>query len=206
MSASAGSGLSRETIVLASNSFSRKAMLDATGVAYEVVPADVDERALEAEMEGAEPAEIAQALAAAKAAAVSKDNPSKLVLGSDSLVDVDGHRFDKPTSLENAAEHLRAFSGKVMTLHSAAALAREGQIVWVGSDFARLKVHELSDNFIEAYLDAEWPHVAGCVGVFRIEAAGPHLFDSITGDQFTVLGMPLLQVLAALRGEGALLA
>ena len=193
--------LAGEGIVLASNSASRKAMLEAAGVAFEARSADIDERGLEAEMEDADPAEIAQALAAAKAAAVED---ARLVLGSDSLVEVDGRRFDKPASREQAAEHLRFFSGKVMTLHSAAALAKDGQIVWVGSDFARLRVRELSDEFIEAYLDAEWPEVSYCVGVFRIEGPGVQLFESIMGDQFTVLGMPLLQVLAALREEGAL--
>ena len=197
------SGISGSGIVLASNSASRKAMLEAAGVAFTAQAADVDERALEAEMEGAEPAEIAQALAAAKAAAVTADG---LVLGSDSLVEVDGRRFDKPQSREQAAKHLRFFSGKVMTLHSAAALARERQIAWVGSDFARLRVRELSEDFIEAYLDAEWPAVSYCVGVFRIEGPGVQLFESIMGDQFTVLGMPLLQVLNALREEGVLTA
>ncbi|AXK41382.1 Maf family protein [Erythrobacter aureus] len=196
----AGSGL-----ILASNSASRKAMLEAAGIAFTAKGADVDERALESEMDGAEPGEIAQALAAAKAAAVSNGQPDALVLGSDSLVEVDGRRFDKPSSRENAAEHLRFFSGKIMTLHSAAALARDGQILWVGSDFARLRVRDLSDDFIAAYLDAEWPAVSYCVGVFRIEGPGVQLFDSIMGDQFTVLGMPLLQVLDALRGQGALL-
>lgn len=193
--------LSGGGVVLASNSASRKAMLEAAGVAFEARSADVDERALEAEMDGAEPAEVAQALAAAKAAAIADQ---RIVLGSDSLVEVDGRRFDKPASREQAAEHLRFFSGKVMTLHSAAALARDGQIVWVGSDFARLRVRELSEEFIEAYLDAEWPEVSYCVGVFRIEGPGVQLFDSIMGDQFTVLGMPLLQVLDALREEGVL--
>ena len=192
-------------LILASNSASRKAMLEAAGIAFTAKGADVDERALESEMDGAEPGEIAQALAAAKAAAVSNGQHDALVLGSDSLVEVDGRRFDKPSSRENAAEHLRFFSGKIMTLHSAAALARDGQILWVGSDFARLRVRDLSDDFIAAYLDAEWPTVSYCVGVFRIEGPGVQLFDSIMGDQLTVLGMPLLQVLDALRGQGALL-
>ena len=194
-------GIAGSGIVLASNSASRKAMLEAAGVAFTAQAANIDERALEAEMDGAEPAEIAQALAAAKAAAVAADG---LVLGSDSLVEVDGRRFDKPQSREQAAEHLRFFSDKVMTLHSAAALARGGQIVWVGSEFARLRVRELSEDFIQAYLDAEWPAVSYCVGVFRIEGPGVQLFESIVGDQFTVLGMPLLQVLDALREEGVL--
>ena len=196
-------GFSREKIVLASNSSSRKAMLKAAGVDFEARPADVDERALEAEMEGADPAEIAQALAAAKAAAVPTGG---LVLGSDSLVEVEGRRFDKPASREEAGDHLRFFSGRTMTLHSAAALARDGRIVWIGGDFARLRVRALSEDFIAAYCDVEWPAVSHCVGVFRIEGPGPQLFESVIGDQFTVLGMPLLQVLAALREQGALLA
>lgn len=196
---------SLEPILLASGSASRKAMLTTAGVEFEAIPADVDERGLEAEMEGAEAGEVAQALAAAKAAAVSARHPGRLVLGGDSLVEADGRRFGKPASREQAAGHLRFFAGKTMTLHSAAALARDGRIVWVGGDFSRLRVRELSDQFIAAYLKAEWPEVAQCVGVFRIEAAGAQLFETVAGDQFTVLGMPLLQVLAALRDEGALL-
>lgn len=193
-------------ILLASTSASRKAMLEAAGIGFEAVGADIDERALEAEMGGAEPAEITQALAAAKAAQVSARYPGALVLGSDSLVEVLGKRFDKPVSRTDAAEHLRAFSGNTLTLHSAAALARGGQIVWVGSDFARLHVRELSEEFIAAYLDAEWPAVSFCVGVFRIEGPGVQLFEGVAGDHFTILGMPLLQVLEALRDKGALLA
>tara|TARA_R100001126_G_C4849889_1_gene161386 strand:- start:338 stop:883 length:546 start_codon:yes stop_codon:yes gene_type:complete len=180
-------------------------MLEAAGVSVESVGADVDERALEAEMAEASPEEIAQALAAAKASAVSAARPGALVLGGDSLVVVDGRRFDKPGSRDEAAEHLRFFSGKALHLHSAAALARDGRIVWLGTDAAALHVRELSDAFIDAYLDAEWPAVGQTVGVFRIEAMGVQLFDRIYGDHFTILGMPLLQVLDALRDEGELL-
>lgn len=198
--------LSLEPIVLASASASRRAMLDAAGLRFDAIPAAIDERSLEAEMADVEAGEIAQALAAAKAAAVSEKHPGRWVLGSDSLVEVAGQRFDKPASREDAARHLRVFSGQVMTLYSAAALARDGRIDWVEDDFARLAVRELSDDFIAAYLDAEWPAVAGCVGVFRIEGPGVQIFERISGDQFTVLGMPLLPVLAALRDRGVLMA
>lgn len=193
-------------IVLASASASRRTMLAAAGVEHDVVPAAIDERAIEAEMANSDPGEIAQALAAAKAAAVSAASPGEWVLGSDSLVEIDGQRFDKPVSREEAADHLRRFSGGVMTLHSAAALAKDGRIDWVEGDFARLKVRELSEDFIAAYLDVEWPAIAGCVGAFRIEGLGPQLFERIAGDQFTVLGMPLLPALGALRERGVLLA
>ena len=198
--------LVRQSIILASASASRRAMLEAAGVAFEAVPAAIDERAIEAAMADNDPDEIAQALAAAKAAAVSTRRPGEWVLGSDSLVEVAGQRFDKPASREDAAVHLRAFSGQTMTLHSAAALAKDGRIDWVEGDFARLAVRELSDEFIAAYLDTEWPAVSGCVGVFRIEGPGVHLFQQVIGDQFTVLGMPFMPVLAALRERGVLLA
>ena len=191
-------------IVLASNSASRKAMLDAAGVAFEAVPADIDEREIEAKLQGQPPEDIARNLSCAKALAVSAAGEERLVLGSDSLVSVEGRRFDKPQSREQAIDHLRFFSGRLMELHSAAAIARQGEIVWDHADVAQLQVRKLSDNFIAEYLDAEWPEVSRCVGVFRIEAMGVQLFERIEGDRFTVLGMPLLPVLAALRDFGEL--
>ena len=192
------------TLVLASGSASRRAMLDAAGVAYRAEPAQLDERALEGSLRGAPAAEIALALARAKALAVSLAHPGALVLGSDSLVTIAGRRFDKPASRADAVEHLRHFSGQAMQLHSAAALVQDGTLLWQHGEAAVLQVRALSDAFIEQYLDAEWPAVAGCVGVFRIEALGAQLFDSIEGSHFTVLGMPLLAVLGALRQYGAL--
>lgn len=191
-------------IVLASQSASRKAMLEAAGVDFIAAAAPVDERALEEQLAGASADRIARELAKAKALAASPAQPGRLVLGSDSLVVVGGRRFDKPASREDAAGHLRFFSGKTMELHSAAALARDGEILWCGGDVARLKVRGLSEAFIADYLAHEWPAVSCCVGVFRIEARGPQLFEAIEGDHFTVLGMPLLKVLAALRDCGEL--
>lgn len=193
------------SLILASKSASRRAMLDAAGVGYESIPADVDERGLEAGLVGAAPEAVAVALAEAKALAVSLAHPGRLVLGSDSLIEVEGRRFDKPASRENAAEHLQFFSGKVMRLHSAAALERDGALVWRHGALAKLHVRGLSDSFIHSYLDREWPAVAGCVGVFRIEDRGVQLFEAIEGDHFTVLGMPLLAVLGALREQGELI-
>lgn len=193
-------------LILASKSASRRAMLDAAGVNYEAVPADVDERAIEESLQGAAPAEIAEALSVAKAAEVAKAHPGALVLGSDSLVVAGGKRFDKPKSREDAAGHLAFFSGKVIELHSAAALVRDGGCEWSHQSLARLNVRELSPEFIEHYLEAEWPEIGYTVGCFRIEAMGVQLFDSIEGDQFTVLGMPLLAVLGALREQGVLIA
>ncbi len=191
-------------LVLASQSASRKAMLEAAGVAFTAVPASLDERALEATLAGETPAVIVLALAEAKAVAVSATQGAALVLGSDSIVAVGGRRFNKPRNRIEAAEHLRYFSGREMHLHSAGALARGGATVWRRGDCAVLQVRDLSEDFIASYLDAEWPAVAGCVGVFRIEDRGVQLFESIQGNHFTVLGMPLLPVLAALREHGEL--
>ena len=195
-----GSGM----IVLASKSESRRAMLEAAGVAFEAIPADVDERAMEASLIGSSPAEVALALAEMKALAVCADRPGRLVLGSDSLVVCDGRRFDKPASRDQAAEHLRQFSGRTMHLHSAAVLARDGAVLRSAGEVAALHVAELSEEFIADYLEHEWPQVAGCVGVFRIEGRGVRLFRAVEGDHFTILGMPLLRVLGFLRELGAL--
>ena len=192
------------TMILASNSASRKAMLEAAGVAFVAEPAAVDERSLEAGLGAVPPATVALALAEAKARDVSTRHPGALVLGSDSLVEVAGRRFDKPASRDDAAEHLRFFSGKTMQLHSAAALVRDGRAVWHHTECASLTVRALSEPFIADYLDYEWPEVGHCVGVFRIEGRGVHLFETIDGSHFTVLGMPLLAVLAALRACGEL--
>ncbi len=191
-------------LILASKSASRRAMLDAAGVAHVAIPAALDERALEAGLEGAGAPQVAAALACAKALAVSAAHPGRLVLGSDSLVVCGGRRFDKPADRAEAAAHLRHFSGRTMELHSAAALARDDAVLWQAARVAQLKVRDLSDAFIAGYLDEEWPAVAGCVGVFRIEGPGVQLFGAIEGDHFTVLGMPLLAVLGALRDLGEL--
>jgi septum formation protein len=183
--------------VVASKSASRRTMLGAAGVEFEVRPAAIDERELEDELEDADPATVALVLAEAKA--LSVDGRGQPVLGSDSVVSVDGRRFNKPASRAQAAEHLRFFSGRTMDLHSAAAIAVGGHLRWSYVSRAELQVRELSDDFIERYLVAEWPEVAQCVAVFRIDSVGEQLFESIDGDMFTVLGMPLLPVLGALR-------
>jgi septum formation protein len=138
--------------------------------------------------------------------AVSARREQALVIGSDSLVSVEGRRFDKPAGRETAAEHLRFFSGKTMVLTSAVVLAEAGKIVWWHAEEALLKVRPLSEKFIDDYLEADWPEVSYCVGVFRLEGPGVQLFEAIEGDHFTILGMPLLPLLGALRERGMLAA
>ena len=177
-------------------------MLEQAGVQFESVPANIDESAEKARR--ADPGALATALAQAKALAVSTGRPGDWVIGSDSVASIDGRLFEKPRDRIQAAEHLRFFSGKEMALTSAAALARDGAVDWSYCDSALLQVHLLSEDFIQAYLDVEWPDVGLCVGVFRLEGRGAQLFDSIDGSFFTILGMPLLPLLGALRDRGAL--
>jgi len=192
-------------IVLASGSASRRAMLDAAGVGFEGVSPGVDEDAAKAALAHLSPRDLADALAELKAVKVSGRMPGRLVLGSDSLVALaDGTRLDKPETREEAAAHLRGMSGGVHDLWSAAVIAEDGHAVWRHVARARLHVRPLSDNFVAAYLRAEWPAIAGCAGAFRIEGPGVQLFDRVDGDHFTVLGMPLLPVLAYLRTRGAM--
>ena len=183
-------------MILASTSSIRRHMLDAAGVEYEAVASEVDEEELKLGL--ADAGTIALQLASAKALSV----PGHWVIGSDSTVACGGRMFSKPRDRTEAAEHLRFFSGKRMELTSAAALGRGGELDWSHAETAILHVRPLSNAFIRDYLDAEWPEVGYTVGVFRLEARGVQLFDRIEGDYFTILGMPLLPLLSALRQRG----
>lgn len=194
-------------LVLASGSASRRAMLDAAGVPYEAVRPMVDEDAAKASLraDGLAPRDLADALAELKALRVSGQLPGALVLGSDSLVALpDGSVLDKPVDRADAAAHLARMSGTTHDLISAAVIAEDGRPVWRHVDRARIHVRPLSPAFIERYLDAEWPAIAGCVGCYRVEGPGTQLFSRIEGSHFTVLGLPLLPVLDYLRVRGVL--
>lgn len=191
-------------LILASTSAIRRQMLRAAGVEFEATAPDVDEEKVKAQSRN--PDEIAHRLAAVKAEAVSASRPHDWVIGSDSVVAVEGRIFGKPRDRNEAAEHLRFFSGKEMLLTSAVALARNGNADWCHGNTAQLHVRNLSHAFIDDYLDAEWPEVGYTVGVFRLEGRGVQLFEQIDGDHFTILGMPLIPLLGALREKGLLLA
>lgn len=194
-------------LVLASQSASRRAMLAAAGVDHVAMPAHIDEQAIKAAMlaQGASPRDIADKLAELKAMRVAASAPGDMIIGSDSVfVLQDGNLLDKPVDRADAAAHLRAMSGGRHQLISAVVIVEQGRPVWRHVDIAWLDVRPLSADFIEGYLAREWPAISGCVGAFRIEGPGVTLFDRIDGDHFTILGLPLVPLLAYLRTRGVL--
>jgi septum formation protein len=184
-------------LILASSSPIRRQLLAAAGVDHDAASPAVDEAMLK--RGHSDPVALASALAEAKALSLVGE---RWTIGSDSVVSIDGRLFDKPADRAQAADHLRFFSGRTMELTSAVALARSGLVDWLHADTARLHVRALSEAFITDYLDAEWPDVGYCVGVFRMEGRGVQLFDRVEGDHFTILGMPLIPLLGALRDRG----
>ncbi len=172
-------------------------MLENAGVAFTVRVADVDEDALK--RPGVDPAALAQELAAAKALAVSRGDPEAWVLGGDQTLSFDGGLISKAPTLLAARERLSAMRGRTHQLHSGAALARNGALVWSGVDSVTMRMRDFSDAFLDAYLEAEGEALLHCVGSYRLEGLGAQLFEAVEGDYFTVLGLPLWPVLQALR-------
>lgn len=192
------------TLVLASSSKTRAEMLKKAGVAFEAVPAAVDEAMIRASLlsEGAKPPDIADALAEYKARRVSAVQPERPVLGADQVLHVDGVLFSKADDRSQAADVLRQLRGRTHHLLSAAVIYDQGTPVWRHVSQARMTMHTLTDAEIEAYLDMSWPDVSGSVGAYQFEATGVRLFSRVEGDWFTVLGLPLLEVLSYLRLRG----
>ena len=189
--------LERERLILASKSAARRAMLENAGVVFTVRVADVDEDALK--RPGVDPAALATELAVAKALAVSRADPEAWVLGGDQTLSFDGGLVSKAPTLAAARERLSAMRGRTHQLHSGAALARNGSLVWSGVDSVTMRMRAFSDAFLDAYLAAEGDELLHCVGAYRLEGMGSQLFEAVEGDYFTVLGLPLWPVLEALR-------
>lgn len=193
-------------LILASGSGARRALLQNAGLEFDVVPSTVDERALEAPLlaRGASPSEIAAMLAAGKAMDVSRRNPEAFVIGADQTLDLDGHRGTKSETKAEARAQLARLAGRTHHLRSAVAVARNGDIAWSDLDSAALTMRQLSDAEIDAYIARIDDGVLKSVGVYRLEGEGVRLFDRIEGSYFTILGLPLLPLLAYLRSAGAI--
>jgi septum formation protein len=188
-------------LILASQSRARQALLASAGIVFEAVPADIDERALQQASRLIGPGDIAALLAREKALYVSMRQPGQFVVGADQTLALGTRLFSKPAGRSQAAEQLRALAGRNHELHSAVAVARDGKILFEAAAVARMTMRRLDEAEIDAYLDEAGDAVTSSVGAYQLEGLGVHLFERVEGDHFTILGLPLLQLLAFLRSE-----
>ena len=194
--------LAAQPLVLASKSDIRGKILAAAGLRFEIRPAQIDERAVEAAAKPEDAVAAARLLARAKAEAVSATVAGRPVLGADQTLARGIHRFTKPKDRTEATEQLRALRGRTHELHSALALVRNGDLLFQCVETARLTMRNVSDRFIDDYLDMAGDLALSSVGAYQLEGIGVHLFERIEGDYFTILGLPMLPLLAYLRSAG----
>jgi septum formation protein len=191
-------------LILASQSQARQMLLAGAGISFEAVPAEIDERAVQQASGLSAPGEIAALLAREKALSVSIRLPKRFVVGADQTLALEQRLFSKPAGRAEAAAQLRALAGRTHELHSAVAVARGGKILFEGITSARMTMRPLGEADLKAYLDEAGEAVTSSVGAYQLERLGVHLFERIEGDHFTILGLPLLQLLAFFRGAGLL--
>jgi septum formation protein len=188
-------------LILASQSRARQQLLSNAGIDFEAVAAEIDERALQQASGLSAPGEIAGLLAREKALSVSMRQPGKIVVGADQTLALGMRLFSKPADRAQAAAQLRALAGRSHELHSAVAAARDGKILFETLTIARMTMRRLGEAEIDTYLDQAGEAVTSSVGAYQLEGLGVHLFERIEGDHFTILGLPLLPLLAFLRSE-----
>jgi septum formation protein len=197
---------SRPRIVLGSTSSVRISLLEKAGVSFVARAAPIDERSVEAPLiaAGTPPLRIAETLAAAKALAAGAADPGALTIGADQVLEAEGRRWTKPATMDEARSQLLTLAGGTHALHSAVAVAQERVVVWHDVETARLTMRKFSEAFLDAYLAAVGADALRSVGAYQLEGRGIQLFEKIEGDYFTILGLPLLPLLAFLRQVGAL--
>ena len=188
-------------LILASQSLARQVLLANAGIAFEAIPAKIDERAVELASGLSSPREIAAVLAREKAVSVSLRYPGQFVVGADQTLTLGERLFSKPAGRAQAASQLQALAGRTHELHSAVAVVRDGETIFADAASARMTMRPLDDAAISAYLDATGETVTASVGAYQFEGLGIHLFERIEGDHFTILGLPLLPLLKFLRSE-----
>jgi septum formation protein len=188
-------------LILASQSRARQMLLSNAGIDFAAVPADIDERSLQQGSSLSDPGDIAAFLAREKALWVSARQCESFVVGADQTLALEKRLFSKPAGRAGAKEQLRALAGRSHELHSAVAVARAGKILFESRAIARMRMRPLSEAAIDGYLDEAGEAVTSSVGGYQLEGLGIHLFERIEGDHFTILGLPLLPLLAFLRSE-----
>jgi nucleoside triphosphate pyrophosphatase len=195
-------------LILASASRGRRDLLAAAGLTFDIVPADIDEvtirQTLLADDDGIDPVDIAEVLARAKAEAVSRDHPDRLVIGSDQVLARDARLYGKPADLEEARVMLMSLRGVTHELHTAVALAKGGDTVWAHVETAYLTMRNFSAAFLDGYLAHVGARICDVAGAYEIEGPGVQLFARIEGDYFTIVGLPLLPLLQELRARDRL--
>ena len=191
----------KSPLILASQSRARQALLTNAGISFEAVTAEIDERAVQQASGLSAPGEIASLLAREKALSVSVRQPGKFVIGADQTLALGERLFSKPAGRAQAAAQLRALAGRSHELHSAVAVARDAKILFEAAAIAGMTMRRLGEAEIDVYLDEAGDAVTSSVGAYQLEGLGVHLFERIEGDHFTILGLPLLPLLAFLRSE-----
>jgi nucleoside triphosphate pyrophosphatase len=191
----------KSPLILASQSRARQVLLANAGISFKSIPADIDERAVQQKSGLSAPADVAAVLAREKALWVSSHQPGKFVIGADQTLGLGDRLFSKPAGRAQAAEQIRALAGRSHELHSGVAVASDGAILFETVTIARMTMRTLGEAEIAAYLDEAGAAVTSSVGAYQLEGLGVHLFDRIEGDHFTILGLPLLPLLAFMRSE-----
>jgi septum formation protein len=191
----------KSALILASQSRARQVLLANAGISFKSIPADIDERAVQQNSGLSAPADVAAVLAREKALWVSSRQPGRFVIAADQTLALGDRLFSKPAGHAQAAEQIRALAGRSHELHSAVAVACDGAILFETVTIARMTMRTLGEAELAAYLDEAGAAVTSSVGAYQLEGLGVHLFDRIEGDHFTILGLPLLPLLAFLRSE-----
>jgi septum formation protein len=189
-------------LVLASTSTIRAEILNNAGIRFRAAAPLADEDAIKSQFAGDSPSQLALRLATAKALSLSAG--SDLVIGADQVLALGTLQFGKPKTIADARLQLQQLRGKNHSLFSAVILARAGTVLWQCVDEARLVMRHFSDDFLEEYLSREGKSVLSSVGAYKLERRGIQLFQAVDGDHYTILGLPLLPLLEALRAHGAI--
>jgi septum formation protein len=194
----------QQPLILASQSAVRKSLLLNAGIAVETVPADIDERAIQQESGLNDPGRIASLLAGEKALFISAKHPSRYVVGADQTLALGERLFSKPANRAAAAAQITTLSGQTHALHSAVSIVKDGVTLFSHVSVAHMTMRPLTGSEIAAYLSEAGDAAIASVGAYQLERTGVHLFDRIEGDHFTILGLPLLPLLAFLRSRNLL--